>query len=179
MNAPLDSVIAHELSHWMVTQELGLYPNGLDIKGIVHEATGTIAQFGSVPFQHALPRIRERAAIYAGGHVGERLFIERDLNPKSLYESFFGDPTCLHDLTRLRNSLAESYGSSEAIPRADIETALADALEVLLPRMEHLIRETGVLGAMIRFNQLTSFELEWSAEFTARLCGRTPDWYDV
>lgn len=173
-HCPLDEVVAHELGHWIVTQHNGYYPDMLAVYGIEYADNGaTVTKAGSVPFCTSLQPRPEEVAIYVAGHIAERLYLERAIDVATLFESFRSDDTCAYDLASAKLIASRLSNNVDAI----IDDALRAAFEILHSRLDALTSETHQIVSNAVTSHYESFEIEWSPELAARLCGGSADWY--
>jgi hypothetical protein len=173
-NCPLDEVVAHELGHWIVTQHCGDYPDMLAVYGIVYTHNrATVTKGATVPFWTSLQPTREEVTIYVAGHVAERLYRERSVEPATLIDSLRRDETCAHDLA-CATSIAERMPNDVD---GTLKESLHAAFDILRSRLDAISSETQRIVSNATMSGLESFEIDWSPELAAKLCGGSSDWY--
>jgi len=182
-NCPLDEVLAHEFGHWIVAEEVGIRPEGIAVYGIVYDGLRAIASKGAgVPFSTTFRPSHDEAAMYAAGHVAEHLYKRATTNPSNLYDSFLADASCLYDLAQVRDVLRglDPIRYTDESSLADgVTKALRVALDILAPRADCLARESRLVASDAIKKKSETLELSWNVALTARLCDRSPDWYEV
>lgn len=173
-NCPLDEVVAHELGHWIVTQHYGDYPDMLAVYGIVYaDNRATVTRGATVPFWTSLRPTRDEVTIYVAGHVSERLYRERSIEPATLIDSIRSDETCAHDL-------ASATFIAERLPNnvdEILKESLQAAFDILCLRLDAISFETQRIVSDATMSGVESFEIDWSPELAAILCGGSSDWY--
>lgn len=173
-NCPLDEVVAHELGHWIVTQHNGYYPDMLAVYGIVYaDNRATVTKGASVPFSTSLQPRPEEVAIYVAGHVAERLYRERSIDVATLFDSLRGDDTCAYDLAAAKLIAAQLPNNVDIL----INDSLKAAFDILRSRLDALTSETHQIVSNAVTSGPESFEIDWSPDLAARLCGGSSDWY--
>lgn len=116
---PLRELLAHELAHWTVAQELGIHPEGFGLYGIEHQSGRiVVTTAGYVPIWTALQPTWEEATTYAAGVIGERLLLEPFVASKDLLRLFMEDPSCRHDLAQASCGHLQTNQYAAIRPRA-------------------------------------------------------------